>query len=169
MAEKYIKDLTAKSVPSSTDLFVMDNGSGSGSKINYDQLADAILNKLTSKTFANQVGGSSAATLLAQLATLNSNINTKMPSTSVGITADNVTGFLKSVALSIRETINTNEIIARLFVWTNHTYYVCIGCRTTSNLTRVYAFIGNAFYLCEHNNSADSITIYRVGGTAFSE
>lgn len=170
MAEVNAKDLTTKTAPASTDsMLLFGTSTNEGAKITVDNLANNILERLTTKTFANQVGGSSAATILAQLATLNSNINTKMPSTSVGITADNVTGFLKSVALSIRETINTNEIIARLFVWTSHTYYVCIGCRTTSNLTRVYAFIGNAFFLCEHNNSADSITIYRVGGTAFSE
>lgn len=67
--------LSKKTTPSGTDdLLLFDDSSNSGTKIDYDDLADAILNKLTSKTYANQVGGSSAATLLAQLATLNSNL-----------------------------------------------------------------------------------------------
>ena len=65
---------TAKTTPGANDdLLLFDDTSNEATKIDYDNLADAILNKLTSKTFTNQVGGSSAATLLAQLATLNSN------------------------------------------------------------------------------------------------
>lgn len=76
MAEINAKDLTAKTSPASTDsMLLFGTTSNEGAKITVDNLADNILSRLTTKTFANQVGGSSAATILAQLATLNSNIN----------------------------------------------------------------------------------------------
>ena len=76
--------LTAKTTPGDNDnLLLFDNSTNNGTKIDYDALADAVLNKLTTKTFTNQVGGSSAATLLAQLATLNSNFASPTSSTSV--------------------------------------------------------------------------------------
>lgn len=67
---------TTKTAPDGTDnLILFNQNTNVGYQIDYDNLADAILNKITSKTFSNQVGGSSAATLLSQLATLNSNRN----------------------------------------------------------------------------------------------
>lgn len=66
---------TTKTAPDGTDnLILFNQNTNVGYQIDYDNLADAILNKITSKTFSNQVGGSSAATLLSQLATLNSKI-----------------------------------------------------------------------------------------------
>lgn len=66
--------LDTKTTPAGTDnLILFNQNTNVGYQIDYDNLADAILNKITSKTYANQVGGSSAATLLAQLSTLNSN------------------------------------------------------------------------------------------------
>lgn len=76
--------LDTKTTPAGTDnLILFNQNTNVGYQIDYDDLADAILNKLTSKTFTNQVGGSSAATLLAQLATLNSQIP-KLPHTYYG-------------------------------------------------------------------------------------
>lgn len=75
MAEVNAKDLTTKTTPASTDsMLLFGTTSNEGAKITVDNLADNILGRLTTKTFANQVGGSSAATLLAQLSTLNSNL-----------------------------------------------------------------------------------------------
>lgn len=74
MAEINAKDLTAKTSPASTDsMLLFGTTSNEGAKITVDNLADDILGRLATKTFPNQVGGSSAATILAQLATLNSN------------------------------------------------------------------------------------------------
>ena len=73
MAEINAKDLTAKTSPASTDsMLLFGTTSNEGAKITVDNLADDILGRLATKTFPNQVGGSSAATILAQLATLNS-------------------------------------------------------------------------------------------------
>lgn len=77
MSEVNAKDLTTKTTPASTDsMLLFGTTSNEGAKITVDNLADNILGRLTTKTFANQVGGSSAATLLAQLSTLNSNMTT---------------------------------------------------------------------------------------------
>lgn len=74
MAEVNAKDLTTKTTPASTDsMLLFGTTSNEGAKITVDNLADNILGRLSTKTFPNQVGGSSAATLLAQLSTLNSN------------------------------------------------------------------------------------------------
>ena len=74
MAEVNAKDLTTKTDPASTDsMLLFGTSTNEGAKITVDNLANNILERLTTKTFANQVGGSSAATILAQLATLNSN------------------------------------------------------------------------------------------------
>ena len=75
-------EVNANSLPAKTDLgtndsaIVVDQTTNAGALVDLDVLADKVLDRLTSKTFANQVGGSSAATLLAQLSTLNSNIPT---------------------------------------------------------------------------------------------
>lgn len=78
MAEVNAKDLTTKTTPASTDsMLLFGTTTNEGAKITVDNLAENILGRLSTKTFPNQVGGSSAATILAQLATLNT--NTKSP------------------------------------------------------------------------------------------
>lgn len=73
-------EVNANSLPAKTDLgtndsaIVVDQTTNAGALVDLDVLADKVLDRITSKTFANQVGGSSAATLLAQLSTLNSNL-----------------------------------------------------------------------------------------------
>lgn len=80
MAEVNAKDLTTKTAPASTDsMLLFGTTTNEGAKITVDNLANNILERLATKTFPNQVGGSSAATILAQLATLNSNIATTPP------------------------------------------------------------------------------------------
>ena len=74
-------EVNANSLPAKTDLgtndsaIVVDQTTNAGALVDLDVLADKVLDRITSKTFANQVGGSSAATLLAQLSTLNSNLS----------------------------------------------------------------------------------------------
>lgn len=72
-------EINANSLPAKTELgandsaIVVDQTSNAGALVDLDVLADKVLDRISSKTYANQVGGSSAATLLAQLSTLNSN------------------------------------------------------------------------------------------------
>lgn len=52
-AEVNLKSLTeVSSVPSSSNLLLFDEGTNVASRIDYDALADAILNKLTTKTYS---------------------------------------------------------------------------------------------------------------------
>lgn len=52
-AEVNLKSLTeVSSVPSSSNLLLFDEGTNVASRIDYDVLADAILNKLTTKTYS---------------------------------------------------------------------------------------------------------------------
>lgn len=83
MAEVNAKDLTTKTAPASTDsMLLFGTTTNEGAKITVDNLANNILERIATKTFPNQVGGSSAATILAQLATLNSNTTISVTSIS---------------------------------------------------------------------------------------
>lgn len=68
MANKTISQLTAKTTPADADVLPLEDTEDT-KKINYSALADAILNKLTSKTYT--VAGSSQ-TLIAAINALNS-------------------------------------------------------------------------------------------------
>lgn len=70
MADQKINALPVKTSPTTGDKMLMI-GSAEEYQIDYDQLATAILNKLTSKTFALDQG---TKTLVAALNELNSNI-----------------------------------------------------------------------------------------------
>ena len=68
MAEKYLGQLTAKSAPATGDILVLEDSEDT-KKIDYDALANAILNKLTTKTYT-VAGGTN--TLIAAIDALNS-------------------------------------------------------------------------------------------------
>ena len=68
MADQKVNELPAKAAPVTGDKMLVV-GAAEESLIDYDQLADAILNKLTSKTFTLDQG---TKTLLAALNELNS-------------------------------------------------------------------------------------------------
>lgn len=69
MGEKYLGQLTAKSAPATGDILVLEDSEDT-KKIDYDALANAILNKLTTKTYT-VAGGTN--TLIAAIDALNSN------------------------------------------------------------------------------------------------
>lgn len=71
MGEKYLGQLTAKSAPATGDIMVLEDSEDT-KKIDYDALANAILNKLTTKTYT-VAGGSN--TLIAAIDALNSKTN----------------------------------------------------------------------------------------------
>ena len=74
MADQKINALPVKTSPTTGDKMLMI-GSAEEYQIDYDQLATAILNKLTSKTFALDQG---TKTLVAALNELNSNRENKV-------------------------------------------------------------------------------------------
>ena len=76
MGEKYLGQLTAKSAPATGDILVLEDSEDT-KKIDYDALANAILNKLTTKTYT--VAGRTN-TLIAAIDALNSNMTNQIQS-----------------------------------------------------------------------------------------
>ena len=74
MADQTINALSTKTAPETSDQLLLV-GAGEPQLIDYDKLADAILNKITSKNYALDAG---QMTLLAALNKLNSDSKTKI-------------------------------------------------------------------------------------------
>lgn len=70
MADQAINALSTKTAPETSDQLLLV-GTGEPQLIDYDKLADAILNKITSKNYALDAG---QMTLLAALNKLNSDL-----------------------------------------------------------------------------------------------
>ena len=81
MGEKYLGQLTAKSAPATGDILVLEDSEDT-KKIDYDALANAILNKLTTKTYT-VAGGTN--TLIAAIDALNSKSYTSAPSSATSL------------------------------------------------------------------------------------
>jgi hypothetical protein len=79
MGEKYLGQLTAKSAPATGDIMVLEDSEDT-KKIDYDVLANAILNKLTTKTYT-VAGGTN--TLIDAINTLNSKLGRLITSGSL--------------------------------------------------------------------------------------
>lgn len=78
MADQAINALSTKTAPETSDQLLLV-GTGEPQMIDYDKLADAILNKITSKNYALDAG---QMTLLAALNKLNSDMTGKIHSLS---------------------------------------------------------------------------------------
>lgn len=115
-----ISDLATTNSPANSDDFIIDTASGTRI-INYGDLADAILNKLTSKSFT--IGGNTN-TLVAALATVNSqitDINKKIGSTSTssgGLVNYSYTGWGTSASLKASGVRNQFLVIADGYLFT---------------------------------------------------
>lgn len=170
MAEVNAKDLTTKTAPASTDsMLLFGTSTNEGAKITVDNLANNILERIATKTFPNQVGGSSAATILAQLATLNSKFAGKeytIP-TSETLTLDNamlphsyiVTTYASKVsALSIR--IGTGYGMSDNFTTSRHKQVTLIDSTdvTMQPLSTGYGLVIN-------NGSTTTITVWVINLT----
>lgn len=81
MADQMINGLPVKTAPQTGDKLLII-GAAEEQLVDYDKLADAILNKLTSKSFTLDQG---TMTLLAALNALNSNTYNKKPATLKGL------------------------------------------------------------------------------------
>ena len=85
MANKIISNLTPKTSPAAADVLAIEDTEAT-KKIDYNALADAILNKITSKTYS--VAGSTQ-TLISAIDALNSNLTSiVLPQASVSSNAD---------------------------------------------------------------------------------
>ena len=149
MGEKYLGQLTAKSAPATGDILVLEDSEDT-KKIDYDALANAILNKLTTKTYT-VAGGTN--TLIAAIDALNSNLTTK------SITAESLSEF---------QTILDTE-------YTNNTFMVFY----LSNINAENVGLSRASHMCIHIasgineriiiafrlNGAETRIIYKSGGS----
>lgn len=147
MAEVNAKDLTTKTTPASTDsMLLFGTTSNEGAKITVDNLADNILGRLTTKTFANQVGGSSAATLLAQLSTLNSKTTN-----NITVEYNSTVSILQSIKNSVlngtipnnyagRYTYGSAYYMSGIWYYVNNNYYASyLITNTYGAITMVWA------------------------------
>lgn len=120
LSAQKISDLATTNSPANSDDFIIDTASGTRT-INYGDLADAILNKLTSKSF--NIGGATN-TLVAALTTANSqitDINKKIGSTSTssgGLANYSCTGWGTSASLKASEERNHFLVMADGYLFT---------------------------------------------------
>ena len=84
MADQAINALSTKTAPETSDQLLLV-GAGEPQLIDYDKLADAILNKITSKKYALDAG---TMTLPAALNALNGNSKTKISTMGTGLQRD---------------------------------------------------------------------------------
>lgn len=141
MADQAINALSTKTAPETSDQLILV-GTGEPQLIDYDKLADAILNKITSKNYALDAG---QMTLLAALNKLNSDMVGKIHALSTdcgylyfrkSADAVSVFGTLKvinqnnidnSTIGEIPDFLNPNYDYAVLNVISNYAPYIPVG------------------------------------------
>ena len=139
MADQAINALSTKTAPETSDQLLLV-GTGEPQLIDYDKLADAILNKITSKNYALDAG---QMTLLAALNKLNSDMTGKIHSLSTdcgylyfrkSADAVSVFGTLKVTnqnnidnTTKIPDFLNPNYDYAVLNVISNYAPYIPVG------------------------------------------
>ena len=141
MADQAINALSTKTAPETSDQLLLV-GTGEPQLIDYDKLADAILNKITSKNYALDAG---QMTLLAALNKLNSDMAGKIHALSTdcgylyfrkSADAVSVFGTLKVINQNnidnatigeIPDFLNPNYDYAVLNVISNYTPYIPVG------------------------------------------
>ena len=106
MANKIISNLTPKTSPAADDVLAIEDTEAT-KKIDYNALADAILNKLTSKTYS--VAGSTQ-TLISAIDALNSNL------TAGAVKYSNYKSGVTSVAIDTRKTTLVSGVTYVVFV-----------------------------------------------------
>ena len=125
-------EVNANTLPAKTDLgsndsaIVVDQTTNAGALVDLDVLADKVLDRITSKTFANQVGGSSAATLLAQLSTLNSNIQSRY---NLHVSANIFTDAGREVLQQLYTTLDSTSFYLGYVDGGSHAMFICVKTR----------------------------------------
>lgn len=133
MADQAINALSTKTAPETSDQLLLV-GTGEPQLIDYDKLADAILNKITSKNYALDAG---QMTLLAALNKLNSD---------------------KLIRIRSKYTTNNDGIIPVHSMLTSMTIdnIVAVKAYSTSGMkniyTNLYSYGGYAYALITDNN-----------------
>lgn len=102
--ETNFASLTEKTTPASGDMFLMEDSEDT-KKINYDKLADAILNKLTSKTYSGLE--TTAKNFVTAINELNSN------------KAESINNYLDAGGQSIFDVIKATGTPIGIYAYTN--------------------------------------------------
>ena len=108
MANKIISNLTPKTSPASSDVLAIEDTEAT-KKIDYNALADAILNKITSKTYS--VAGSTQ-TLISAIDALNSNLMSKaISATSIDDLANKIIAMPQSYTATLFVSSNVTSAL----------------------------------------------------------
>lgn len=132
--ETNFASLPEKTTPASGDMFLMEDSENT-KKINYDKLADAILNKLTSKTYSGLE--TTAKNFVNAINELNRNIDGKIQYREITV---NITNPLESFY-----TLDSEEDVRFAFPSANK--IIAIGGRKTRSDHLCIATVENNSYL----------------------
>lgn len=148
MADQKINALPTKTTPTSGDKCLM-SGAAEEYLIDYDKLATAILNKLTSKTFTLDQG---TKTLIAAINELNSKISRKI------MTYSKVFGFAN--AKEIKITISSvNLLYGSILVCTNQNSMDYITVSGKDNIEIKHMSSDNINTTCVYDEASKTLSI----------
>lgn len=178
MADQAINALSTKTAPETSDQLLLV-GAGEPQLIDYDKLADAILNKITSKNYALDAG---QMTLLAALNKLNSDLTAKVyaytPSFSwskgtVNPTVENITAYFSQYGKVCFAYVRYN--ITDLGIFNKESFLeITLPSDITSLVTSVslvspYQIVGSNTTLGTRISSNKVIIVDGVGGNYSAE
>lgn len=178
MADQAINALSTKTAPETSDQLLLV-GTGEPQLIDYDKLADAILNKITSKNYALDAG---QMTLLAALNKLNSDLTAKVyaytPSFSwskgtVNPTVENITAYFSQYGKVCFAYVRYN--ITDLGIFNKESFLeITLPSDITSLVTSVslvspYQIVGSNTTLGTRISSNKVIIVDGVGGNYSAE
>ena len=146
----------AKTIPKDADKFMLYSAEDSANKlIDYDKLADAVLDKLTSKQFALDQG---TKTLLSALNELNSN-------SRFGVTVPNNVSIINNISIKVGRVVyvavkikitgvlDSEEILKFSSNATNNSTVFVIGKGTEWNINNiVYGYLGGNSVVVSNKN-----------------
>lgn len=154
MANKIISNLTPKTSPAAADVLAIEDTEAT-KKIDYNALADAILNKITSKTYS--VAGSTQ-TLISAIDALNSKLVNVFDQTGGNITASNIDS-LKTPAIYNRyiEAISiTGDSAAG-----NHFGLLIVSNAASAERVGQYIFMPQTGYIASRFDSNGTWSVWR--------
>ena len=150
MADQAINALSTKTAPETSDQLLLV-GTGEPQLIDYDKLADAILNKITSKNYALDAG---QMTLLAALNKLNSEsliLNNLLFYRSSGAN-------IKSITISVNKDASKAFMYAPFIIFGNHLFLTGVTCSINSTNK-----VGDILAEYSFDDSSEKVTFSNLG------
>ena len=140
MGEKYLGQLTAKSAPATGDILVLEDSEDT-KKIDYDALANAILNKLTIKTYT-VAGGTN--TLIAAIDALNSKTYSTSGLTYAGCSHIRGGYCVQGNLVIVNITVNTTSAGATVSGFPEPQFTIGFGGYDGSNEKPIFAYMNTS-------------------------